>query len=312
MKKTLDRQTIIDLYESGMNVPQIRDHLNLNHHQPILNILNTYDGYIPYKYGRNPSRKYHFDEHYLDNIDNEYKAYILGFICADGHVSTDSNRVKIAVATKDEDIIIKIKSCFQTDSPIVRTTIDSKFSYGKRIFYKSSLELCSKITVESLVNKSLEQRKTYSLSSKVLEFVPTELVRHFLRGYFDGDGNVMYGYRYSSGVKYCINICGNLEFLQNTFGIYFPTKNKYYLNKGSKQCYSYKVSSKKGVELFLSYLYDDCNIYLDRKYSIYKIACGHLKSEELLESYGENYADQQPSLFIQEGSETIPKGSTLK
>lgn len=283
-KRTLDKQMVIDLYESGMNVPQIRDYLSLSHHQPVLNILNTYEGYTPYKYGRNHLRKYEFDEFYFETIDTEQKAYILGFICADGHVSTDTNRLRITIATKDEDLLEKIKGCIPTDRDISRQTVKSQFSYGKPIFYKSTIEYCSKIMVNTLTSKGLDQNKTCTLSSKIIEFIPKELIRHFLRGYFDGDGNVMYGYRYSSGVKYCINICGNLEFLQNTFGKYFPTNNKYYLNKGSKQCYSYKVSSKKGVEAFLSYLYDNSSIHLNRKYLVYKNACGHVKSEELLES----------------------------
>src|SRR5690606_20402635 len=91
------------------------------------------------------------------------------------------------------------------------------------------------------------------------------------------------GKKYRSGIKYNINIAGNLEFLQNTFGIHFPTQNKYYKDLKSKQCCMYKLSSKENVTKFLEYIYKDSTIYLDRKYNIYLQSCGHLKSCELLE-----------------------------
>ena len=84
----------------------------------------------------------------------------------------------------------------------------------------------------------------YTLNSDILKFIPKYLIKDFLRGYFDGDGNVMFGKKYTSGIKYNINICGNEEFLLNTYQIFFPSTNKMYFDKKSKQTFIWKISSK--------------------------------------------------------------------
>ena len=45
--------------------------------------------------------------------------------------------------------------------------------------------------------------------------------------------------------------------------------------------FSWKLSSKEQVSKFLEYLYKNSNIYLERKFEIYK--CAHIKPIELLE-----------------------------
>ena len=57
-----------------------------------------------------------------------------------------------------------------------------------------------------------------------------------------------------------------------------------YFYKNSKQCWTWNVTSKERVINFLSYLYKDSSIYLDRKYNIYKLSCAHVKPIELLET----------------------------
>ena len=115
----------------------------------------------------------------------------------------------------------------------------------------------------------LGNNKTYTLNSGIIKFIPKYLIRDFLRGYFDGDGNVMYGKKYNSGTKYNINICGNEDFLLNTYQKYFPSINKMYYDKKSRQTYIWKISSKKKVEEFLYYLYCNSSIHLKRKYKVY-------------------------------------------
>lgn len=301
-----EKEQIIKLYREGNNCVQIKRIMSLKGHQQVLNVLNKLPDYIPYRNGRGSERKFTLNENYFKVIDTEEKAYILGLICADGHVDTKRFALRFSCQTLDKDILIKIKNELNSNQVIIDFTRDSNFSYGKRIFYHSKIQFCSKKLINTLISKSLTINKTYTLSSKVIEFVPNELIRHFLRGYFDGDGNVLFGKKYSSGIKYNINICGNLEFLENTFGKYFPTKNKYYKDKYSKQCWLYKLSSKENVISFLDYLYKDSKIYLNRKYEIYLISRGHTKQGELLGNPTIIEDNQQPSLGSNsfEGSET--------
>ena len=95
-------------------------------------------------------------------------------------------------------------------------------------------------------------------------------MRDFLRGYFDGDGNVFFGRRYDSGYKYNINICGNEDFLLKSFQVYFPSSNKLYKDLYSKQCYVWKISQRDKVKDFMYYLYYNSSISLQRKYNEFR------------------------------------------
>ena len=84
-------------------------------------------------------------------------------------------------------------------------------------------------------------KKTYSLDGNIIKYIPDELMRHFLRGYFDGDGCISFDTRYKSGPKSVIHVAGNYDFLNNSFNKYFPTKCTLKLYKKSKQCYDYTI-----------------------------------------------------------------------
>jgi len=263
-----EKEKIAELYDSGLNAVEIKREMGLKNHQQVYNVLKYLPQYQAYKYGRGDNRKYTLNEDYFKIINSEEKAYIFGFICADGHVAF--NRLRILVATKDKDILEKIRVCLESSDEVEDVIRESRFSYGKRLFYHSQIAFNSIKLAKDLLNLGLDSRKTYSLSSKILENIPLNYMKDFLRGYFDGDGNVMYGNKYSSGKKYLIQIAGNKEFLENSFGKYFPTTNKYYFFPKSIQTWCYKLSSKENVNKFLEYIYKDSTIFLNRKYNIYK------------------------------------------
>ena len=116
----------------------------------------------------------------------------------------------------------------------------------------------------------LTTNKTYTLNGDILKYIPKYLIRDFLRGYFDGDGNVFFGRRYSSGYKYNVNICGNEDFLLKSFQVYFPSNNKLYKDLYSRQCYVWKISQKDKVRDFMYYLYYNSSIFLQRKYNEFR------------------------------------------
>ena len=51
------------------------------------------------------TRKYTFDQHYLDTIDNPDKAYMLGLIAADGTVLNTGWEMRIKLRTRDADVL---------------------------------------------------------------------------------------------------------------------------------------------------------------------------------------------------------------
>lgn len=65
--------------------------------------------------------------------------------------------------------------------------------------------------------------------------------------------------------------------------------------------YRWVTAKKEHVDTFLTYIYKDASIYLDRKYAIY---CAHVKPRELLETLSGQSAAEP---LKEEGSETIEK-----
>lgn len=291
LKTEYYKDQIIDLFESGKSVKEIQQLLEFKYWQPIYNMLYKHGKYVQREII--PTRKYTLDENYFYDINTEEKAYILGFIAADGHV--ENNRISITLAEKDKDILTKINKELKSDALIIYTKRKNPYKKSaNKILTLVELRLNSKKLVIPLIKMGLLGNKTYSLNENLIKFIPDNLIRHFLRGYFDGDGNVIYNVKYSSGTKYNINICGNKSFLESTYQVYFPSTNKMYFEPKSRQTYIWKLSSKEKVKNFLFYLYDNCNIYLDRKYNVFIYA--HLKSDKLLEKPEE--VNQQPIISL--------------
>ena len=260
------KEQILKLYREGKSAKEISIILNFKYWQPVYNFFKKYN---LIHHERKYNRMYTVDETFFDKIDTEEKAYIFGLICADGHVEKD--RIVIALQEQDIDILEKIKSCIHSNQPLHKISkINPYTKTDRKVLYMWELQInCVKL-VKALYKMGITHDKTYTLDSEIIKNVPKSLVRHFLRGYFDGDGNVFYGTKYNSGVKYNINICGNKDFLLSTYQEYFPSPNKLYKDKYSKQCYVWKLSSKQNVDNFLIYLYKDSKIYLDRKYKVFK------------------------------------------
>ena len=272
MKTEELKNEIFDLYNQGKNAKEIARELGFKYHQPIYNFFKKYN--IKHR-ERVFNRRYTLNESYFRVINTEEKAYILGFICADGYIGQD--RLNICLSVVDTEILEMIKKEFNSNQ--ILKFYERPNPYNKEKTCKMvELQISSRKFVKPLLNMNLGINKTYTLNSDILKFIPRYLVKDFLRGYFDGDGNVMYGKKYTSGIKYNINICGNEEFLLNTYQKHFPSSNKMYFEKKSKQTFIWKLSSKDKVKEFLHWLYNNSKIHLNRKYKIYlKSKHAHIK-----------------------------------
>lgn len=260
------QEKIEELYLEGKTAKEISSLLGLKYHQPVYNYFKK-KGWE--RNGKGGRITYDVNADFFTCIDTEEKAYILGFICADGHISED--RLVITVSIKDVDILEKIKKALHSNHPIKKVQRKNPYNKSeKKSITLMELMIGRKELVKPLFDMGLTSDKTYTLGGSILKYVPKYLMRDFLRGYFDGDGNVFFGRRYSSGYKYNINICGNEDFLLKSFQTYFPSSNKLYKDLYSKQCYVWKLSNKDKVKEFMHYLYYNSSIFLQRKYNEYR------------------------------------------
>ena len=208
------------------------------------------------------------DFKFFDNIDNEEKAYILGFIAADGHVGKWT--MKIGLASYDKDILLKIKKNMKSDAKI---KIEEKLcSFNNKKTEVALFEINSSYLCNRLRELGFKQNKTIEFN---FPDIPKSLYPAFIRGYFDGDGSFS---KYCTGgyYKYHLSICGTLSllnsiknYLEETLNINFNSKIEKRFNT-ENCCYELRSSGKSNVYCLLDFLYQDASIYLDRKFIKYK------------------------------------------
>ena len=216
------------------------------------------------------TRKYTFDYRYFKNIDNQNKAYWLGFIYADGCLCKNGRSIglKISLSIKDKQILEDFKKELNFTGPV--RVFKQKKQTGK-VFEYCDIALNHKDTAQDLTNQGVFFNKTSIITYPNL---PQELNRHFVRGFWDGDGTVFMDRTYVrsalvSGSELFVNQIANV-IRKNTL----VSTNVY--KDPAKEAWRFRITNKKGNKSFYEWLYKDANSYLERKYLIYKKAYGTL------------------------------------
>lgn len=212
----------------------------------------------------------------FDCIDTEEKAYWLGFLYADGYIDAsplDPNKkakygFELSLKGDDYKHLEKFNVFMKHSRNIVKV---SNTKCGDKIFTRCRWSVTNKHLWESLNSKGCTPRK-----SSILKF-PDEnifsspsLIRHFIRGYWDGDGCL--SYCDSNHTRASINVVGTEDFL-TTLKKYLPLHFDYQLiSKQGTSAKTLNVGGKNAFEL-AKYLYSEATIYLDRKYAKYLEYC---------------------------------------
>lgn len=112
-------------------------------------------------------------------------AYILGFLSADGSIyRTKRNTYFLEFQITDKDLLYRIREALNSDHKIT----EKNSSKGEKMVYR--LQIGSKEIFEDLVKIGITQAKSKTIK---LPSIPRRFFAHFLRGYFDGDGNIVSG-----------------------------------------------------------------------------------------------------------------------
>ena len=118
------------------------------------------------------------DDTFFSTIDTEEKAYILGFIAADGCVLAQYNRLTIVLHPRDRDILERIRACLHSQN-ILREYA------GKWPSVKWTTT--SERLIHDLGHYGIVSKKSLTLAYPDL---PKPLERHYIRGLWDGDGHI--------------------------------------------------------------------------------------------------------------------------
>lgn len=192
-----------------------------------------------------------FDENYFDNIDTPNKAYLLGFIYADGCVEKN-NVVSIVVHKKD----IEVLEMFKKELKATNNINETKTKPHVRINF------CSKHMCDILIYMGCGRNKTNSL---VFPDISEQYKYDFIRGFMDGDGCISIKNRGSK--KYIsLSFTGTFEML-DALKLSFHIDNPITFYRNS---YALHIGKKDDVMRILSNIYHNAELYMTRKFNKYK------------------------------------------
>jgi|SRR6202035_2290878 len=194
-------------------------------------------------------RRYTLNEQFFKKIDTEQKAYILGFLAADGTVADSGRCVVLMLHAKDEHILHEIREAMGSNARIfTREKIEGYPNRGPyKYVYFSSQEL-----VRDLAKLGISQRKSFTLEYTK---IPRHLEKHYLRGLLDGDGSIH---------RVAFYLLGTEELIDGArSAIEFHTG---YLLSKTHEGKLFRITGCNPSKLVLHWLYKDATIFLKRKH----------------------------------------------
>lgn len=215
---------------------------------------------------------YQLNENYFETVDTREKAYFLGLLAADGciHKAIPGKRnTRISLSLKIED-----KYIIDSFAKAINYTGNVRIVTIRKGQYAGHQYGCLLFTSNKMAADLLKYGITGSKSS-TLQYppIPKELDFDFIRGYFDGNGSA-----FISNEKHWrtgkitpiihFRFCGPEKLL---IEIQKRLNVKGRLVK-SKKSFVYELQCKRNVQanIFFNKIYTDTNLYLKRKYNVFK------------------------------------------
>jgi len=210
------------------------------------------------------SRLYNLNENYFDNIDTEAKAYFLGLLYADGFNSKEGNYFSIALKEEDSYILEIFNKELGSNRPLRFINLNDKKREWSNCY---ELGACSKYLSKKLTELGCVYKKSLVLKFPTEQQVPSYLLHHFVRGYFDGDGCISHNSNknprasITSTRNFCIELQEVLLKEINTL----KSKIIGTANKDNLITNSLLIFGKYNCLDFSDWIYKDASIFLKRK-----------------------------------------------
>lgn len=199
--------------------------------------------------------KYTCNDFFFNVINTEEKAYWLGALYADGNVSQKGSKSgQIFLTSTDKEWIEQFLKDVNSSNK-ARPEIHNRF---KSTVWKA--QITSSQMYNDLLNLGCIPVKSHVIRIPDLD---KNLLHHFIRGYFDGDGTVGV-YKNLKTHSWTIlksGFCsGSQKFLEDLLQI-LPTKNKNITYNG---VYVVQFSLRDSIDLY-NYIYQNSTVHLIRK-----------------------------------------------
>ncbi|MBL7132248.1 MAG: LAGLIDADG family homing endonuclease [Candidatus Omnitrophica bacterium] len=199
-------------------------------------------------------------------------AYVLGYFAADGCMFINPRGSRyVSFTSTDREILEKVRRILNSNHKF-----SVKKNHNKNWKDAFTLQIGSKDMYEDLIKKGFMPKKA---SRFKLPLVPKKYFNHFIRGYFDGDGSVIYGKfkrrDRNNRLTFYLSTCfasANRSFLSD---ISKRLKENIKTNRGclDKKGGHLNYARLDSIKLF-RYIYRDCTAdqYLERKYKKFREA----------------------------------------
>ena len=211
------------------------------------------------------NQKYKRNSHYFDQIDNENKAYYLGLLFADGNNFSKHNAITLSLQEEDGYIVEKFKDEIEYEGCI---HYDEKNKQNPN--YKNQVRIT--------INDEYMSRRLYQLGLvdnkglilKFPDYLEGKYLRHFVRGYFDGDGGIFYDKkrnRLATNTTGTLEVITSIKNILNGLGIdcniHHPKQSL------DHNTYILLTCGNKNSLKYLSWIYENSYIKMIRKFDKY-------------------------------------------
>lgn len=196
--------------------------------------------------------KHTLNPSYFSNIDTDEKAYYLGLLASDGHISNGS--IHLRLHWNDRELVAGFAMAIGSDVlPRLYIQTVKGTSCSGAILQINSVEMC-----KDLAGYGIVPAKTKTVTWPTL---PKELELSFLRGYYDGNGGL--------SKKGTWSIAGNLAMCEGALDVLVRNgmrKVKIFVpNAASEESFKFEYYSRAELAMLYSLLYDSRGPCLFRK-----------------------------------------------
>ena len=255
-----EEKQIVKMYKNGMGITTITKLFNCSP-IPTRNLLKKNGIELRNAEEAHEYQKMGINKNYFDEIDNQDKAYILGFLFADGTnyirgKNKNEYRVEISLNIYDAYILDKMREKME----IKKNLRIYKRSVGGREYARLTIK--NKHMSLRLEELGVVQNKTFI--TKFPEYLRDDLIPHFIRGLMDGDGCI------AKSLK-TIHFAGSHEMmcgLVKQFEKYLGFTAHIVKIKRSPGISSVAIARLEYKNKLLHWIYDDADLKLERKYKL--------------------------------------------
>jgi hypothetical protein len=199
---------------------------------------------------------------FFDMIDTEEKAYWLGFFYADGYLDKNGSLLKIDLSSRDALHLQRFADIFHREVRVHARSADKR---NGKVYTTATCAISCAYLWNALIAKGIKQGNTLSEDDSIFQHMSVELLHHFARGFFDGDGTV---YPDTEGLVF--GFVGSFSFIGRLLGVLVTlaglTASK--IGRNGK-LWLIRWNGNILSNRFKDWLYHDATVWLERKRNVF-------------------------------------------